>query len=106
MESSITVNVDADTATLTLTGKLEATNAPHLMEELKQLMGKGINKVVFQAEQLSYISSAGLRTIIFAKQKIGSHVDVYLIGAQDAVLEVVKMSGLETYLEIQDTFTP
>ena len=33
--------------------------------------GKGIEKVVFDATKLAYIASSGIRTIIFAKQKLG-----------------------------------
>ncbi len=89
---------------IVLKGKLDAVNAPALMEELKSLIGQNINKIVFYADELEYISSAGLRTIIFAKQKIGKDTEVYMIGAQDAVSDVVKMSGLDNFLYLQDSF--
>jgi anti-anti-sigma factor len=56
------------------------------------------------ASELKYIASAGLRVMIFAKQRIGAEVQVYLIGAQEAVLDVVKMSGLDTFMTIQNEF--
>ena len=45
-----------------------------------------------------------MRVMIFAKQKIGVDAHAYLIGAQEAVLNVIKMSGLDNFLTIQDTF--
>jgi anti-anti-sigma factor len=87
-----------------LSGKLDAVNAPVLMEELKSLIGQNVKKIVFYANELEYISSAGLRTIIFAKQKLGSDVEVYMIRAQEAVSDVIKMSGLDNFLYLQDSF--
>ena len=87
-----------------LSGKLDAVNAPVLMEELKSLIGQNVKKIVFYANELEYISSAGLRTIIFAKQKLGADVEVYMIRAQEAVSDVIKMSGLDNFLYLQDSF--
>lgn len=87
-----------------LQGKLDAVNAPLLMEELKSLIGQNIKKIVFYVNNLEYISSAGLRIIIFTKQKIGKDTEVYMIGAQDAVSDVIKMSGLDNFLYLQDSF--
>ena len=89
-----------------LHGHIDASIAPALMNELKQLIErKGeIKKLVFYAEELEYIASAGLRAVVFAKQKIGAGVQVYLIGASDAVIDVFKMTGIDKFLTIQDTF--
>jgi anti-anti-sigma factor len=39
------------------------------------------------------MASAGLRSLIFAKQKMGASVDIYLIGVQDPVRETLEMTG-------------
>ena len=92
MESTFSVIRDNDLAKIELRGRLDANNAPALQDELKKLVGQPIKRLVFFAKDLEYISSAGLRTIIFAKQKIGAETRVFLIGAQEAILSVVKMS--------------
>lgn len=94
-----------EVTSITLAGRLDATNAPELMEELKGLVGQSVKKIVFYASELEYISSAGLRTIIFAKQRIGSEADIYLIAAQETVVDVIRMSGLDNFLYVQDEFT-
>jgi len=91
-------------ARVTLAGSLDATNAGNFQEELKKLIGQKISKIVFMVKDLTYIASAGLRVMIFAKQRIGADVQVYLVGAQEAVLDVVKMSGLDTFMTIQKEF--
>jgi len=102
MESKYSISCNQGIAKVELCGRLDATNAPALQDELKKLAGQSISSLVFLAKDLEYISSAGLRAIIFAKQKIGVDTQVYLIGAQATVLNVVKMSGLDTFMTIQD----
>lgn len=104
MAENISVTCAGGCAKITLSGRLDATNAPGLQEELKKLIGQKIAKLVFFANNLEYISSAGLRVIIFAKQKIGVDSKVYFIGGQDAVVNVIKMSGLDNFMDIQSTF--
>lgn len=106
MESKFSVTLEGTTAKIELCGRLDATNSPALQEELKKISGQKIEHLVFLAKDLEYISSAGLRVIIFAKQKIGLDSHVYLIGAQEAVVNTVKMSGLDNFMEIQQDFKP
>ncbi|MCX5697785.1 MAG: STAS domain-containing protein [Candidatus Omnitrophica bacterium] len=104
MESKFSIELSGNIAKLTLVGRLDATNAAVFQEELKKISGQQVTKVVFFAKDLEYIASAGLRVMIFAKQKLCQDAQVYLVGAQEAVLNVVKMSGLDTFMAIQDTF--
>ena len=104
MESKYQVTFADGVASVELAGRLDAANAPAFQEELKKLTGKEVKRIVFFAKDLEYISSAGLRTIIFAKQKLGMHAQVYLIQPQEAVAGVIKMSGLDNFLFIQDTY--
>ena len=86
-----------------LHGQLTAGNVTKFSDEVKTLVGTPIKKLIFNAQDLEYIASAGLRVIIFLKQKIGADADIYFIGGQEAVLEVIKMSGLDNFLRIQET---
>ena len=89
-----------------LHGHIDASIAPTLMEELKPLIAQKdkVKKLVFYADELEYIASAGIRAVVFAKQKLGGKVQVYLIGASDIILDVFKMTGIDKFLTIQDTF--
>ena len=104
MESNFSVKCENSVAKVKLSGRLDANNAPAFQEELKKLMSSNVSRIIFYVKDLEYISSAGLRAIIFAKQKIGAGSQVYLIGAQEAVLSVIKMSGLDNFMFIQDTY--
>ena len=89
-----------------LHGHIDASIAPALMEELKPLIAEKdkVKKLVFFADELEYIASAGIRAVVFAKQKLGANVQVYLIGANETILDVFKMTGIDKFLTIQDTF--
>lgn len=104
MESKFTIVNENGVAKITLAGKLDATNTPDFQTELQKLIGQNIQKIVFFAKDLEYISSAGLRIIIFAKQKIGVQSQLYLIGAQETVLNIIKMSGLDNFMTVQETY--
>ncbi len=106
MELQLQMELVDGTAKILLGGKLDATNAPAFQEELKKLIGQDVTKIVFFSENLEYIASAGLRVMIFAKQRIGINAQVYLVGAQKPVLDVIKMSGLDTFMTIQETYNP
>jgi len=104
METKLTVSCTGSVVKVELCGRLDATNAEGLQAELKQFAGKGVSQLVFLAKDLEYISSAGLRVIIFAKQKIGVDAHIFLVGASDAILNVIKMSGLDNFMTLKDSW--
>lgn len=66
---SLTITVSDDKATakrVALTGRLDTITAPELEAELDQLTAQTISLIIFDMEQLEYISSAGLRVIFKA----------------------------------------
>ncbi len=102
MDSKVLLQRKDDVARIELIGRIDAVNAPTLAEVLKNLTDDPPGKIVFDAKDLEYISSAGLRAIIFAKQRVGRNVRVSVVAPQPMVLEVIRMSGLDTLVTIED----
>lgn len=84
-----------------LKGYLDASNAEGFLEDMKKLIGANISKIVFDSAELEYIASAGLRVIVFTKQKIGYDADVILKSPQESVESVIEMSGLSNFVTIE-----
>ena len=89
---------------INISGKLDFATAGVFMEELKTLVGKGVKRIDIHCSGLEYISSAGIRAMVFMKQKIDKNVDVevYLHNAIQPVKEVFSLSGLDGYFEFVD----
>jgi anti-anti-sigma factor len=104
MECNFTVNMDNEVLNINLKGMLDAKNAPALSDELKKYLSTTVKKIIFYVNELEYISSAGLRVIIFTKQKIGDVAEVVMVGVQEDVLDVIRMSGLDSMMTITDSY--
>lgn len=104
MDSTFSIEHTEKVLKVTLSGRLDANNSPALSEELIKYKDREISDLVFFAKDLEYISSAGIRVIVFAKQKIGEESKLYLIGASEMVFDVINMTGLANFMIVQDEY--
>jgi anti-anti-sigma factor len=86
--------LDKGIAKVTLEGELDASTAPQFQKEVEKAAQQKARRLVLVVTDLEYIASAGLRVLVFAKQKMGSTVDVYVVGAQQQVMETIRKTGL------------
>ncbi|HCE66044.1 MAG: anti-anti-sigma factor [Geobacteraceae bacterium GWC2_55_20] len=91
-------------AKITLTGSLDASSAPRFKEVIEQAAVQSPSRLVLLMKDLEFLASAGLRVLIFAKQKMGAKVDIYVVGSQGPVLGTLEMSGFHHSVYIQDTY--
>jgi anti-anti-sigma factor len=57
-------------------------------------------------KDLEFIASAGVRMLVFAKQKLGRTVDVYIIAPQQQIVDTLERTGLLNSFIVQDEFQP
>lgn len=98
------LTVTGSTAKITLTGSLDAASAPRFKEIVEQAAQQKPTRLVLLMNDLVFLASAGLRVLIFAKQKMGTGVDIYVVGSQGPVLGTLEMSGFHHSVFIQDTY--
>lgn len=90
---------EEDRIVYTLTGRLDAGMAPELEAELSSV-SEPID-LVFDMTDLAYISSAGLRTMVFTKQRMGDDKDIIVKNPNEFIMEVLDATGLLDLFKIQ-----
>ena len=96
--------IDDDIAKITLSGELDASTAPVFKEEVESIAGQDISKLVLLTKDLEYMSSAGLRVLIFSKQKMGADVQIYVVSPQEMVLDTLEKTGFHHSVTIVDEY--
>ena len=98
MEENFSVNLEGTTLTIILGGELAIGNAPALQQLLSSYRGKDIQKVVFDATELVFISSAGIRCIIFARRELGKKPEIVFKNCANEIYEVFEITGLTRFI--------
>ena len=104
MSFSVTSESKNGIAQFTLVGELDAAAASSSRRAIEQAAASQPKRVVLIMDALTYMASAGLRTLVFAKQKMGANVDIYVIGVQEAVRETIEMTGFHHSVIMLDTY--
>jgi anti-sigma B factor antagonist len=97
----ITVRDEGDTKVVMLNGKLDTNTTPAVESEINTLLDAGANKLLINFEQLSYISSSGLRLLLAtAKRLKGSGGDLRVCSLNEMATEVFEISGFSSILNV------
>ena len=95
-----------DEVRITLTGELDGAVAPQFKEVVEKGALSKPKRLVLFMKDLEFLASAGLRVLIFARQKMGSDVAIYVVGSRGAVLNTLEMSGFHHSVFLQDEYSP
>jgi len=89
---------------ITIKGRLDAATAPVADNAIKKIMEEDCRRVLFNLDDLEYLSSGGLRVILGVakeiKRKEGKFV---LCSLNQFVKEIFVVSGFESLIPIEDT---
>ena len=83
---------------IAIDGRLDTTTAPDLESFLVKNY-EGVDFVTFNCENLSYISSAGLRVLLTAHKRMKGAMK--LTNLNELVMEVLEMTGFADILVIE-----
>lgn len=90
-----------DAMVLRLTGRLDATTAPQFEQECEKRILTGETHLVVDFTEVSYISSAGLRSILTTAKRLKKNQGTIAVcGLQGMVEEVFTVSGFSAYLPV------
>jgi anti-anti-sigma factor len=93
-----------DEAHITITGELDGSSAPQLRDEIDEAAKETPKRLVLFVKDLEYIASAGIRVLVYAKQKIGTELDIYVVGAQHQIVDTLQKTGVDRSVYLVDTY--
>lgn len=104
MSFNVKSEIKDNVAMLTLSGSLDSSSASEFQTEIQKVATQNPREMVLFVKDLSFMASAGLRTIVFAKQKLGTAVHIYLVQPQDLIIDTLKMTGFIHSVYVVDKY--
>lgn len=87
---------------ISLEGDVDTKTAPALLESLTALELTLIGDLRIEMASVGFLSSAGLRALVFAKQKMPHNSRLVLVGANADIAEVIQKTGLNQAVTLVD----
>ena len=97
---TITKEQKGSALTILLEGSLDTMSAPELEAELSRSLD-GVEELIFDFGNLTYISSAGLRAMVAAYKSMSGKGDMKIIRVNEVVMEIFQVTGLDEALNIE-----
>lgn len=88
---------------LKISGRLDAITTPSIERKIFEQIHQGHTKILIDFSELDYLSSAGMRMLLSITKKLKNVGKVILCSVNDNVLDVLKMSGFDRVLDIENT---
>ena len=92
--------VENGKACFTLEGRLDTVTSPDLEKELKDTL-LGVDEACFDFSKLEYISSAGLRVLLWAQKLMSQKGGMKLTHVGEIVQEVLDVTGFSDILTVE-----
>jgi len=86
--------------TMLLSGRLDTVAAADFEKELESSL-EGVSSLVLDCADLTYVASSGLRTLLMAQKRMNKQGSMVMRHVQDAVMEVLSMTGFDDLLQIE-----
>lgn len=81
-------------------GYLDTATAPELKAVLDTALA-GVTELTFDFEKLEYISSSGLRLLLFAQKAMDRQGSMKVIHANETVMEIFEVTGFSDILTVE-----
>jgi anti-anti-sigma factor len=86
--------------TMFLSGRLDTVAAADFEKELQSSL-EGVSTLVLDCSELTYVASSGLRALLMAQKRMNKQGSMVMRHVQDAVMEVLSMTGFDDLLQIE-----
>ena len=92
--------LEGTTLTLNISGRLDASNAQVLTNELNTALN-GVKVLIFDFSGLKYVASAGLRVLLTAQKRMNKQGSMKIRNVEESVMEVLEMTGFADLMNIE-----
>lgn len=86
--------------TMHLSGRIDTNTSPEFLEAVKEAM-PGVEELVLDFSDVDYVSSAGLRVILFAQKTMSAQGSMKLVHVNDDIMETFELTGFLDILTIE-----
>lgn len=90
------------TALFTLAGDLDAISAPEFQAEVVAATAGELDQLVLDMTNLTYLSSAGVRSLVFCRQKLADDVRIVVVRPNDSVEQTIRLVGFHHSVVFSD----
>jgi anti-anti-sigma factor len=102
MVFNASVSTRGVTAVIKLKGDLDEVSATDFIKKIDTVVADGAGRIVLDMTGLEQLSSAGLRGLIFAAEKMPDGVEVVVVSPNRVVREVIDGVDFEQSVTIAD----
>ena len=85
--------------TLKISGRIDSKTAPELEKTVQDALDS-ITCLVFDFDDVVYISSAGLRILLIAQKKMNGRGEMKVINVNNDIMEIFEVTGFTDILTI------
>lgn len=86
-----------------MSGRLDSSASGAVMDRLNEIVNAGASRLIVNLKQVTYISSAGLRSILVAAKLVkSSNGELRLCQPNDLVRKILVESGFANLIRIDD----
>lgn len=93
------ITLNESVLNIPLVGNLDTTTSTKLIETLGRYKNEEVEKVVFDAVDLNYIASTGIRAVLFTAQMFDQEPTIEIAGAKPEVRKVFDMTGISALVK-------
>ena len=85
--------------TVFVSGRIDTVTAPQLSDYMKTELA-GVEELILDLQEVEYVSSAGLRVILFAQKMMNSQGSMKVANVNSDIMETFELTGFTDILTI------
>ena len=98
-DKNFTIEKEGTDLNIYLGFELSIANSTELRELLSAYRGQDISRIVYDATDLVFLSSSGIRTILYSVQEIGHGPEIVFVNCAKEIYNTLKMTGLVKFFK-------